>query len=152
MEHLDVTSPNLPASNSWSPEGDVSLGYQGKRGYLAASYSYTITSGQGLIGAYTTNNAVLGGGWNLTPTWTAAVSVSYARTTNATPILFTSVGGTTIAGEASITHSFRESLHMNIGYERLHEDFADIPIISANPDINQVYGKISYEFTKPMGR
>lgn len=152
VEHVDVTSSNLPASNSWSPEGDVSVGYQDKRGYLAASYSYTITSGQGLIGAYTTNDGNLSAGFNLTPTWTAAVSASYARATNAMPLLFTSVGGTTIAGQASISHSFRKSLLMNIGYERLRETYSDIPIIAANPDINQVYGKISYEFTKPMGR
>jgi hypothetical protein len=151
-QHVDVTSPNLPASNSWSPEGDISVGYQGKRGFLSASYSYTITSGQGLIGAYITNNAVLGGGWNLTPTWTASVSVSYASTSNATPIIFTSLGGTTLAGQASVTHSFHNALFMNIGYERLHETYSDIPIIAANPDINQVYGKISYQFTKPMGR
>jgi hypothetical protein len=152
IQQVNVTSPNLPASNSWSPEADVSVGYQGRRGYLAASYSYTITSGEGLLGAYTTNDSSLSGGWKLSPTWTAAVSVSYAKATNATPQLFTSVGGTTISGQASISHSFRPSLLMNIGYEILHEDYSDIPIISSNPDINQVYGKITYEFRKPMGK
>ncbi|HEY5214978.1 MAG TPA: hypothetical protein VIJ38_18365 [Acidobacteriaceae bacterium] len=149
---VNVTSPNLPASNSWSPEADISVGYQGKRGFLAGSYSYTITSGEGLLGAYITNNANLSGGWNLTPTWTAAVSATYANATNKTPQLFTSTGGNMIAGQASITHVFRESLRMNIGYERLHENFSNIPIISANPDSNQVYGKITYEFRKPMGK
>ena len=43
-QQVNVTSSNLPASNSWSPEADVSVGYQGKRGYVAASYSYTTTS------------------------------------------------------------------------------------------------------------
>jgi hypothetical protein len=152
VQHIDVTTPNLPTSASWSPEADISVGYQGKRDYLAGSYSYTITSGQGLLGAYTTNDASLNGGWNLTPTWTAVVSVSYANTANATPILFAFAGGTTIAGQASISHSFRKSLLMNIGYERLHEDYSDIPIIAANPDSNQVYGKITYEFRKPMGK
>jgi hypothetical protein len=41
---------------------------------------------------------------------------------------------------------------MKFGYQRLHEDFSDIPIIAANPDSNQVYGKLTYEFTKPMGK
>jgi len=152
VQRVDVSSPNLPASNSWSPEADISVGYQGKRGYLAASYSYAITSGEGLLGAYTTNDANLSGGFNLTPTWTATVSGTYANATNTTPNLFTTSGGTTIAGQASITHSFRPSLSMNVGYERLHEEFSNIPIISGNPDSNQVYGKITYEFRKPMGK
>jgi hypothetical protein len=151
-QFVEVTSPNLPTSNSTSPEADVSLGYQGKRAYLAASYSYTITSGEGLLGAYTTNSANLSGGWNLSRTWSADGSVSYANATNTTPQLFTLVVGTTIAGQAAITHSFRQSLLMKVGYERLHEDFSSIPVIAANPDSNQVYGKITYEFRKPMGK
>jgi hypothetical protein len=151
-QQVNVTSPNLPASNSWSPEADISVGYQGKRAYLAASYSYTITSGEGLLGAYTTNSAGLNGGWNITPTWNADVSASYANVTSVAPNLFAYTGGTTIAGQASITHSFRKSLSMKFGYQRLHEDFSDIPIIAANPDSNQVYGKLTYEFTKPMGK
>ncbi len=151
-QQVNVTSPSLPTSNSWSPEADISVGYQGKRAFLAASYSYTITSGEGLLGAYTTNDGSLNGGWNITPTWNADVSASYANVTSVTPNLFAYAGGTTIAGQASITHPFRKSLVMKIGYQRLHEDFSDIPIIAANPDSNQVYGKLTYEFTKPMGK
>jgi hypothetical protein len=151
-QQVNVTSPNLPASNSWLPEADVSVGYQGKSGFLAASYSYTTTSGGGLLGAYNTNSSELNGGWNLSRTWTADVSVSYANVTNATPKLFAFTSGTTIAGQASISHSFRELLFVRVGYERLHENYPDIPIISANPDSNQVYGKITYEFRKPMGK
>jgi hypothetical protein len=152
VEHVNVTSPNLPASNSWSPEVDVSVGYQGKRGYLASSYSYSTTSGGGLVGAYSTSNAALGGGWIFSRKWTSDLSFYYANATNETPNLFTQVVGTTIAGQASITHSFRESLLLRVGYERLHETYTDIPIISANPDSNQVYGKITYAFRKPMGK
>jgi hypothetical protein len=151
-QQVNVTSPTSPASNTWSPEADVSVGYQGKRGYVAASYSYTTTSGGGLLGAYNTNAADLNGGWNFNRTWTADVSMSYANTTNATPTLFTFAGGTTIAGQVSLSHAFRESLLVKVGYQRLHEDYIDIPIIAANPDSNQVYGKITYEFRKPMGK
>jgi hypothetical protein len=152
IEQVNVTSPHLPASNSWSPEVDVSVGYQGKRGYLASSYSYSTTAGAGLLGAYSTNNAALSGGWNFSRTWTSEVSVYYANATNETPNLFTLVVGTTVAGQASITHTFRESLILRMGYQRLHETYSAIPIISANPDSNQVYGKITYSFRKPMGK
>ncbi len=105
-QQVNVTTPGLPASNAWWPEADVSAGYQGKRGYLAASYSYSTSAGGGLLGAYNTNSSDLSGGVNLTRTWTAGVSMSYANTTNATPKLFPSDSGITIAGQASITHSF----------------------------------------------
>ena len=157
VEHVNVTSimnnsPNLPASNSWSPEVVVSVGYQGERGFLAASYAYSTTAGGGLLGAYSTNNAAVSGGWNFSRTWTSAVSAYYANATNETPNLFTVVSGTTVAGQASITHSFREWLVMQAGYQRLHETYTDVPIISANPDSNQVYGRITYTFKKPMGK
>ena len=151
-QYVNVTSPNLPSSTSWSPEIDVSVGYQGKRGYLATSYSYSTTSGGGLIGAYSTSNAALGGGWNFSRTWASDISFYYANATNETPNLFTQVVGTTIAGQGSITHQFRESLLFKVGYERLHETYTNIPIISANPDSNQVYGKITYSFRKSMGK
>jgi hypothetical protein len=151
-QQVNVTSPNLPTSNSWSPEADVSVGYQGRSSFLAASYSYTTTSGGGLLGAYNTHYANLSGGWNPSRTWTTDLSLSYTNISNATPKIVAFTAGSTIAGQASIGHSFRESLLVRVGYERLHEDYADIPIIAANPDSNQVYGKITYEFRKPMGK
>jgi hypothetical protein len=151
-QQVNVTSPNLPTANLWSPEADVSVGYQGRSSFLAASYSYTTTSGGGLLGAYNTHYANLSGGWNPSSTWTTDLSLSYTNITNATPTIVAFTAGSTIAGQASIGHSFRESLLVRVGYERLHEDYADIPIIAANPDSNQVYGKITYEFRKPMGK
>jgi hypothetical protein len=154
-QHVSVTSPDspdLPASNLWSPEADLSVGYQGKRGNLAASYSHTITSGEGLLGAFNTNFANLAGGWNLSRTWIANLSLSYASTSNATPQLFTFAGGNTVSGQASITHSFRESLIVRAGYERLHQDYSNTAIISAIPDSSQVYGTITYQFSKPLGK
>ncbi|MGA2338572.1 MAG: hypothetical protein ABSF75_01655 [Terracidiphilus sp.] len=154
-QHVSVTSPDspgLPASNSWLPEADVSVGYQGKRGNLAASYSRTITSGQGLLGAFNTNAASLAGGWNLFRTWVASLSLSYASTSNATPQISTFAGGNTVSGQASITHTFRESLIVRAGYERLHQDYPVTTIVSAIPDTSQVYGTITYQFSKPLGK
>jgi hypothetical protein len=154
-QHVSVTSPDspgLPASNSWLPEADVSVGYQGKRGNLAASYSRTITSGQGLLGAFNTNAASLAGGWNLFRTWIASLSLSYASTSNATPQISTFAGGNTVSGQASITHTFRESLIVRAGYERLHQDYPVTTIVSAIPDTSQVYGTITYQFSKPLGK
>ena len=150
-QHLSVTSPNLPAATLWSPAADVSVGYQGKRGHLAASYSYTITSGQGLLGAYTTNSANADGGWNFSPTWVADLFVLHASTNSATPQVFNFASGTTISGQASISHSFRESLTATAGYQRIHENY-DIPIISAIPDSSRVYGMITYKFRKLLGK
>ena len=154
-QHVSVTSPDspsVPASNLWSPEADVSVGYQGKSGNLAASYSRAITSGEGLLGAFNTNSASLAGGWNFFRTWIASLSVSYSSTSNATPQISTFAGGNTVSGQASITHSFRESLIVRAGYQRLHQDYSGSTIISAIPDTSQVSGTITYQFSKPLGK
>ena len=154
-QHVSVTSPDspsVPASNLWSPEADVSVGYQGKSGNLAAGYSRAITSGEGLLGAFNTNSASLAGGWNFFRTWIASVSVSYSSTSNATPQISTFAGGNTVSGQASITHSFRESLIVRAGYQRLHQDYSGSTIISAIPDTSQVSGTITYQFSKPLGK
>jgi hypothetical protein len=152
-QHVEVTAPvpgNLPTLSSWEPTADVSLGYQGERGYLAASYSYTVISGQGLLGAFNTNGANLSAGWNPSRTWTAGLTFFYANTSNATPLLSPFPGGTTVSGQVLLSHSFRESLVATVGYERIHEDYPEI--LSANTDSNQVYGRITYQFKRNVGK
>ena len=142
--------PSLPTYSSWEPTADVSVGYQGKRGYLAASYSYTVIAGQGLLGAFNTNGANLSAGWNPARNWTTGLTFFYANTSNATPLLSPFPGGTTVSGQVLLSHSFRESLVATVGYERIHEDYPEI--LSANTDSNQVYGRITYQFKRNVGK
>lgn len=152
VQRVNFTSASFAPLNKWSPEAVASVGYQGSRGHLAASYSYAVSSGQGLLGAFNTKSASLAGGWSVNRNWNANLSVVYADTSSITPQIANYPGGTVIAGQASLAHSFTESFVVAVGYERLHEDYSNIPIIAANPDSNEVYGRITYEFRKPLGK
>ena len=151
-QHVYVTLPQSLTSDLWSPSAVVSVGWQTIRAYIAANYTHTVNSWAGLFGAFTVNSFGASGGWKVARLWTAGLSVYYTNTTNATPVLITLAGGTTIAGQASVTHSLGEHFTASCGYQRLHQEYPDILIISENPDSNQEYGRIAYEFRKPLGR
>ncbi len=55
LQHVDVTLPASLTYNSWSPSAVVSVGWQSNRATLAANYTHTASSGQGLFGAYNAN-------------------------------------------------------------------------------------------------
>ena len=49
-----------------------------------------------------------------------------------------------------MTHSLGEHFTAVVGYERLHQEYSSIPIISENPDSDQEYGRIAYQFRMPL--
>ena len=132
IQHVDVTLPQSLTSSSWSPAAVVSVGWQSNRANLAANYTHTTTSGQGLFGAYNANDVGASGGWRVTRSWTVGLSAYYS---NSRPMRHRSLapytGGTTIAGQASVTHSLGEHFTAVVGYQRLHQEYSSIPIISA---------------------
>ncbi len=129
------------------------MGWQSRRANLAASYARSVTSGGGLFGAYSSNAAGISVSYKLTRSWSAGLSANYTntKTVSAQIISFTG-GGTIVAGQASLSRTFGERFGVGFGYERLHEDFSGITIISENPDSNQEYARITYQFRKPLGR
>ena len=154
-ERVNVALPQSLTYVSWLPNAVVSLGWQANRANIAANYTHTTSSGQGLFGAFVANDISLSGGWRVSRSWTLGLTTYYSNTATATPELTTSVistfvGGTTIAGQASLTHSIGEHFIATVGYERLHQQYPGIPIIAANPDSDQEYGRIVYQFRKPI--
>jgi hypothetical protein len=95
IQHVDVTESQLPTVNSWAPSAAASIGWQGNRGNIAVSYSRTITSGGGLIGAFNSNSVRGSGSWELTRTWTGELSGSYQSISNVAPLLASSYQGET---------------------------------------------------------
>jgi hypothetical protein len=151
VQYVEASLPKSLTSNSWSPAGVASVGWQNNRSNLAASFSRTTSSEQGLIGAYNTYAASLAGNWRVARSWTLGLSAYYTTTANATPeLISTYAGGTMIAGQASVTHSLGEHFTATLGYERLHQQYSSIPIISENPDSDQGYGRIAYQFRAPL--
>jgi hypothetical protein len=156
IEHANVLQVQSAASTtltSWSPEVDVSVGWQVSRANLAASYARVVTSGGGLIGAYTSNVAGISAGYKLTRSWSVGLSTNYTDSNTVSGQIISNTGnGTIVSGQAALSRMFGERLGVGFGYERLHENFAGISIISRNPDSYQEYARITYQFRKPLGR
>lgn len=153
IERAEQTQAQTQPYSSWSPSVVVSTGWQGKRGNLAATYLHTITSGEGLYGGFHSDSANASGGWKIGRTWNGSVAISYTNVSQVSSLIgLTYNNGDTITASVSLVHSISEHLSMSIGYERLHENYTGITVITSNPDSDRAYGTITYVFRKPLGR
>ncbi len=161
-QDTSVNIPGSPSYNAWSPSGVASIGWQGKRGSISSSYLHAVTSGEGLYGAFYSDSESLSAGWIFGPRWTSSFGISYV---NISPLttgssgsgptnLFTGYfGGDTFTASASLSHTLKEHLSAGVGYDRLHESYPGNPtVLNTNPDSDQFFGSISYDFRKPLGR
>lgn len=156
-QHFAVSETQVPTTASWSPSAVVSMGWQGARGSVAASYSRTVSSGGGLLGAFNTNSINAGGTWKIARTWTASLGGAYSVIKNVTPNVasllgLTYLGGHTILGNVSIAHAMGEHFNLGFGYQRLHEDYGSVAVIAADPDSDQGFVTVTYQFKRAMGR
>jgi len=152
-QHSDATQPPLPPSRSWSTMAMASLGWQGQRTSLAASYSQMVTSGGGLAGGYHSNMANVSGRWQLSRTWTVGLAAGYQLYKALTPAFLGSTsGGHTVSGTASVQHPLGQHLTMQAGYTRIQQSYEGIAAISATPGTNQEFVSISYQFARPLKR
>ena len=85
-QHYKATQASLPASASWAPMTIVSLGWQGERTTLAASYTRTASGGGGLNGAFHSNNATASATWQMSRTWNVGISGAYSNYKTLTPL------------------------------------------------------------------
>ena len=153
VEYASVLIAQSPAVTSWSPEAVASMGWQSRRANLAASYARIVTSGGGLIGAFNSNSVSVSAGYQLTRSWSSALSASYTNSSALTSQLSAYTGGVSaVSGQASLSHRFGERFGVGFGYEIVHESFPGNAVISENPDSSQEYARITYQFSKPLGR
>jgi hypothetical protein len=152
-QHFDVFQSSLKASGSWKPTGSVSMGWQRRNTNWAASYSRTVTGDGGLLGAYQSNSADASLRWQMSRTWTVGSTAIYGIQKNIlTAYYLTNPGGHTVSGSASVQHTINEHLSMTFGYERLHQSYSGVAVISNAPDSNRESISILYQFTRPIGR
>jgi hypothetical protein len=149
----DVTQFGLPASQTWSPYVSTSVGWQGHRTSLAASYSRIVTSGNGLSGAFHSNTANAAASWQLARTWHMTISGNYSNYKNLEPLLsLSSPGGHSLAGTASIAHDLGRYLNLAAGYTRWHQSYSTVPVATMAPDSNREFLSVSYRFSRAIGR
>jgi len=151
-QYADTQTSLVPSSRIWSPGAGASLGWQGPRSVLAVSYSKTIASGGGLIGAVHEDSATISIRRQLTRMWSAGAEGNYLVSKVLNPIDSFSTGGHTISGSASIRRQLGDHLNCEIGYARLHQTYDNLPLISKAPDTNREWVSISYQFARPLGR
>jgi hypothetical protein len=153
LEHLNASETLLPTYSSWSPIAMASFGWHASRANFATSYSRAIVAGGGILGAYNANTANTSFGWQIAHSWTTGLGAAYSNLKNATPLLSQGVpGGYTVSGSASIQHPIGEHLVVNFGYERLHQSFSGIQVISQEPDTDREFISLSYQLKRPLGR
>ena len=152
-QHYDYSQSPLPESSSLTPAVTASLGWQGEHTSLAANYSRTVTLGAGQLGALSSNTASISAHWQLARTWSVGSTASYGLYDNVTPLsVSSSQGGHTISGSASVDHSLSDHFRAQLGYQRLHQTYNGIAVITANPDTDSAFISISYQLSRPLGR
>ena len=136
----------------WSPALGGSLGWHGGHASMVASYSQRITSGGGLSGAVRSKSTDGSVRWQFTRTLTASLRGLYlVNRVLDSPGSFGD-GGHSVSGTVSLERSIGEHLGLQMGYTRLHQSYANVPVISNTPNRNNVWVSLSYQFDRPMGR
>jgi hypothetical protein len=144
---------SVPTESSWTPAVMASVGWQRSRTNFVASYSRVVTGGGGLLGAFEANTGNALVRWRTGRTWTMGAQFNSTDNKDVTPLLFTSSqGGHSLSGNVSVQHLISEHLSAECGYQRLHQSYSGIAVLSNAPDSDRVYINVSYLFTRPLGR
>ncbi|QNI33477.1 hypothetical protein H7849_05885 [Alloacidobacterium dinghuense] len=152
-QHYEVSEAPFPTIRSWAPAATASMGWQGSRTTFAVSYAHVISGGGGLVGAFDSNSANVSAGWQVARAWTVGPMASYASTKNVSPFLIgTNPGGHMISGTIAVRHRIGERFGVEFGYQRLHQSYRSIAVVSNAPDTDRGYMSISYQLTRPLGR
>jgi hypothetical protein len=144
-------APASPGSRNWNPAAGGSLGWQGHLSSVAVSYVHLISSGSGLIGAVRMDNASASLRQQLTRRLSASVAGGYTQNDVLAAPPTVSSNGHTILGTAGLQQQFGQHLNLQLGYTRLHQDYASVAVL-ATPNTNREFVSISYQFAKALGR
>lgn len=129
----------------------ASMGWQGERFTLAASYSRIVSSGGGLSGAFQSNSAGTSVNWKMNRSWSAGVAASYANNNTLTPYFLSSTSGRSVSGTVTGQRTLGNNATLQFGYSWTNQKYQDI-VISSIPNINRIFISLSFQFTKPLQR
>jgi hypothetical protein len=160
-QYLDIgpqfsvgTATPLPGSRTWVPSGGASMNWQGQFTSAAVSYSHSVSSGGGLIGAVHMDATSASLRQQLTRFLGASLSAGYSQSTVVGGLsqgTAASTNGHSISGTASLQQQFGQHLNVQLGYTRVHQNY-NIAAISTTPDTNREFVSVSYQFARPLGR
>jgi hypothetical protein len=137
---------------SWSPSGGGSIGWQGKLTSFAASVSRAINNGGGLAGAVQADNASASLHRQLTRSLNASIGGGYSSNDVLDALPTFNSSGHTVSGNASLSRQIGDRLNLQLQYTRLHQSYSEIAAISNIPNRDVAAVRISYQFSRPLGR
>lgn len=153
FSYIFPSSSYTGSINSWQPSITASAGWHGKRANIAGSFFRSVIAGGGLLGVYNSYGFSASGNFRISKSWNAGLSASYADVNNViASSIATLATGSAVYGQATLGRTFKENINLNFGYQRIHEDYGAIAIISADPDSDRVFATLVYQFRKPLGR
>jgi hypothetical protein len=152
-QYYKLTQSPIAPAEGWVPSAIGSLGWQGPHTSFALSYSRLVTEGAGILGAYNTNSANVSGRWQASQNWTMSLIGDYSDIATVAKSFAGSLpGGHTLSGTATVGRRLGQFLSFAVQYQRLHEDYSDIPAISNDPNTSLESGSITYHFSRPLGQ
>jgi len=152
-QHYSVAQTSSPTTSSWEPIVMASIGWQGRRTNVAASYVRQTTAGGGVVGAYRSNSANASGRWQVSRTWTIGTGASYANNKSVNPLLVGAIpGGRSFAVVATVEHPLNRRITLGFNYDHEYQRYNDIPVFSSNPTSDRGMVSLSWQFTRPLGR
>ncbi len=152
-EHYRAEQYPVPPALGWTPAGTLGIGWQGHYTSLAMNVSRTLTGGGGLSGAYSEDTANAFLRRQLSKTWTVSLSGLYSNNKNETPSFpQTEPGGHGFITSVSAEHRLTRDLKVQFGYDRTVQHYQDIGVLAKFPTNDRVYGSITYELTRPIGK
>jgi hypothetical protein len=152
-EYFDTQEDLQPKESSLGSFVLASFNWSGTRSGVAATYSHAVTAGQGLLGAYNSDNFNVSWRWQFERYWSTGVSGAYSNLTNSIAVASsTTPGGHTLFGTVFVAHQIRERLNVEADYRRLHQNYSGIQALSNSSDDDRVSVSLNYQFTRPVGR
>jgi len=152
-QHFESKMPPLPLTSAWTPALTASLGWQSGHVSVAASYSRTVNGGGGLFGAFHSNSMTSHLRWQLTRDWTIDSQGAYEihKTVNAL-FVTAGAGGHTVSGQVTLQRRIGEKLTLETTFQRMHQSYGDIAVLSGSPDSNREGVSLIYHIERPLGR
>lgn len=148
-----ISAPGATPYQTWTPAGTLSMGWQAARANLAFSYMHSTMPTLGFPGLYSNDAGSVSATQRFGKTWTASLSGSYGDFSNQDPQIASGLpGGHTAMGSASVQHAFGTSLSTQLGYTRLHASYGGIAAFTQNPNSDEFFVSLSYQFRKAIGR
>jgi hypothetical protein len=151
-QFLGTVLTPAPGFKSWNPQVGGSLSWQGRLTNVAVSYSHTISSGGGLIGAVKMDSATASIKQQMKRNLGGSITGGYAQNDVLGSVLSGNTNGHTISGTASLQRQVGEHINVQLGYTRLRQDYSGVAVLAATPNTNREFVSISYRFSRPLGR